>query len=109
MESNPNPDRYYTVQTNSFQDLKKRFDAAHAQAKKVNERLAKDVSSLASYKKTCDDDLKGKIEEAHRKNEVIAKKLITVFGKFEEYLSQVSGGKGIYKAEHEALNEKYQT
>ncbi len=80
----------------------------HEQAKKINQRLSKDVTTLASFKKTCDDDLKGKIEEAHRKNEIISKKLITVYGKFEEYLSQVSGGRGIYKAEHEALNEKYQ-
>lgn len=52
--------------------------------------------------------MKIKIEDAHRKNEVITKKLIQVYGKFEEYLSQVNGARGIYKAEHEALNEKYQ-
>ena len=52
--------------------------------------------------------MKIKIEDAHRKNEMITKKLIQVYGKFEEYLSQVNGARGIYKAEHEALNEKYQ-
>jgi hypothetical protein len=65
------------------------------------------VSFLGDFKKTCDDDMKIKIEDAHRKNEVITKKLIQVYGKFEEYLSQVNGARGIYKAEHEALNEKY--
>jgi hypothetical protein len=88
--------------------LKSRFEVTHEQAKKINERLSKDVNTLASFKKACDDDLKSKIEEAHKKNEVISKKLITVYGKFEEYLSQVNGGRGIYKAEHETLNEKYQ-
>ena len=108
MQSNPQPDRFFTVQTNSFQDLKSRFEVTHEQAKKINERLSKDVTTLASFKKACDDDLKSKIEDAHKKNEIISKKLITVYGKFEEYLSQVNGGRGIYKGEHETLNEKYQ-
>jgi len=66
------------------------------------------MGALNQYKKACDDDLKLKMEEAKRKNELITKKLITVYGKFEEYLSQANGGRGVYKAEHEALNEKYQ-
>jgi hypothetical protein len=33
--------------------------------------------------------------------------MITVFGKFEEYLSSVVNGKGVYKSEHDTLNDKY--
>ena len=34
------------------------------------------------------------------------KKLITVFGKFEEYISKETG-RGLLKAEHETLNEEF--
>ena len=61
MQSNPQPDRFFTVQTNSFQDLKKRFEVTHEKAKMINDRLSKDVGTLANFKKTCDDDLYSKI------------------------------------------------
>jgi hypothetical protein len=79
--------------------------ATREQASKLNSRLAADVSHLSDFKKTCDDDMKLKIEEAHKNNERITKKLIQVYGKFEEYLSRANGSRGVFKAEHEALND----
>lgn len=79
------------------------------QASKVNERVKAEIASLNKYKKACDEDLQEKIEAARIKNESINKKMITVFGKFEEYLSSVVNGKGVYKSEHDTLNDKYQT
>lgn len=63
------------------------MEISKQQAQKLNARLEKDVESLNKYKKMCDDDLQLTISEAHRKNEVIAQKMISVYGKFEEYLS----------------------
>ena len=54
---NKDPENFYVVQINSFEDLKKRIDASKIQAGKLNERLAKDVETLNKYKKACDDDL----------------------------------------------------
>ena len=48
------------------------------------------------------------LEETKMKNDIIAKKLITVFGKFEEYLTSENGGRGVMKAEHINLNSKYE-
>jgi hypothetical protein len=84
---NTDPENLYIVQVNSFEDLKKRMETSKVQAHKLNERLTKDIESLNKYKKACDDDLQAKISDAHRKNELIAQKMISVYGKFEEYLS----------------------
>lgn len=108
MEKNPNPNLFYTVQINSFEDLKKRVTESQEVAGKIKQRLDKDIDMLNQYKKTCDEELEQKIVLARKKNEVIAKKLMTVYGKFEEYLSQVSGQKRLFKAEHDQLNEQYQ-
>ena len=62
---------------------------------------------MNKYKKACDDELSERIVNSRRKNEQIAKKLIQVYGKFEEYLTAVNG-RGVYKSEHESLNAKYQ-
>lgn len=72
----------------------------------LNKRIRKDIDTMNLYKKTCDDDLQFKIQEARRKNELIQRKLITVFGKFEEYLTS-EVGRGVNKAEHDALNSRY--
>lgn len=108
---NPLPEQLYTVQVNSFEDLKKRIELVRDQAGKMNERVKVNAEGLERYRQRCDEELQGKIEDARKKNEVIVKKMIQVYGKFEEYLSQVQNGgrsAGIYKAEHDALNEKYQ-
>ena len=81
------------------------------QASKLNDRLCKDVETLNKFKKTCDDDLQAKISDAHRKNELISQKMISVYGKFEEYLSNAcshSGSRGLVKAGHDQLNQKYE-
>lgn len=58
---NPDPESLYIVQLNSFEDLKKRLGASRTQAKKLNDRLTNDIQNLNKYKKTCDEDLQGKI------------------------------------------------
>ena len=108
---NTDSENLYVVQINSFEDLKKRIEISRVQASKLNERLAKDVESLNKYKKTCDDDLQAKISDAHRKNEIISQKMISVYGKFEEYLSNACsniGSRGLVKAGHDQLNQKYE-
>ena len=75
------------MQVNSLEDLQKRVDGSKDLAVQLNLRLRQDIDSMNKYKQTCDDDLQGKLDLARRKNEAIAKKLITVYGKFEEYLS----------------------
>ena len=96
------------MQINSFEDLKKRAEDSQEVALKLKERLTQTVETMNLYKKTCDDDIKSKLEDANKQNELISKKLIQVFGKFEEYLSNANG-RGIMKAEHDSLNDKYQS
>ena len=62
---------------------------------------------MNKYKLTCDDDLQLKIAQSRSKNELISKTLIRVFGKFEEFLSQINNGRGVFKSEHETLNQQY--
>jgi len=71
----------------------------------LNLRLKKDRETLAKYKQVCDDDVKDRIGEVSRKNDYIAKRLISVYGKFEELLTQE--GKSGMRAEHTSLNAKY--
>ncbi len=61
---------------------------------------------MNKFKKTCDDDLEQKILVANQKSELIARKLIQVYGKFEEYLNATNGG-GVFKADHDQLNSTY--
>jgi hypothetical protein len=37
----------------------------------MNKRLRKDIDTMNLYKKTCDDEMQFKIQEARRKNELI--------------------------------------
>lgn len=107
MDRNPNPDQYFTMQVSSCEDLSKRTADSLETALKLNERVKRDIDSMNQYKKACDDDLQQQIENARKKNEIIAKKMIQVFGKFEEYLTGVNRH-GSMKAEHDTLNEEYQ-
>ena len=68
---NPAPDEYYTMQINSFEDLKKRTEDSREVAGKLNERITNTIEGLEKYKKTCDDDIQSKIEESQRKNQLI--------------------------------------
>ena len=110
-QKNTDPENLYIAQINSFEDLKKRLEKSKNQAEILNKRLFKDIDALNKYKQACDDDLLAKISESHRKNELVAQKMISVYGKFEEYLSTAcghSGSRGLVKAEHDSLNQKYE-
>lgn len=52
------------MQINSFEDLKKRTEDSREIAGKLNERLVNTIDTMNKYKKTCDDDLQGKLTEA---------------------------------------------
>jgi len=68
------------------------------------------IESLNKYRNACDDELQGKIQQARSKNELIRTKMISVYGKFEEYLSTACAHdncRGLVRAEHETLNQKY--
>jgi Nucleoporin complex subunit 54 len=68
---NPAPEDYYTMQINSYEDLKKRTEDSREVAGKLNERITNTIEGLEKYKKTCDDDIQSKIEESQRKNQLI--------------------------------------
>ena len=61
---------------------------------------------MGKIQQACDDDIQGNISIAKQKNEMIMRKLITVFGKFEEYLATQTGAAAL-RAEHETLNDEY--
>ena len=46
IQRNPDPSQFYTVQVNSFEDLKKRMEESRDVAVKINHRLTKDISSM---------------------------------------------------------------
>jgi len=60
---------------------------------------------MTKVKEICNDDMQVQIDKAKLKNEIIMKRLINVYGKFEELVS-LEEGRGLMKAEHDALNEE---
>ena len=56
--------------------------------------------------KVCDEDIQDSVIQCRRRNELIMKRLINVFSKFEELLCQ-ERGRNVLRAEHETLNEYY--
>ncbi len=72
----------------------------------MNQRLQKSSDALMKVQETCNDDIQKKIEDTKHKNELIMKKLIVIFGKFEELVNK-SEGRGLLKPEHDTLNEHY--
>lgn len=59
---------------------------------------------MIKTQQTCDNELQAQLQQCRFKNELIMKKLIVVYGKFEGLLS-MDRGRGIMRAEHETLNE----
>eukprot|EP00347_Sterkiella_histriomuscorum_P001956 403370023 len=106
MEANPNKNDYYITQVNSYADLKDRVNVTQETLKKLNARLTTVKETLNKTQQTCDTDLQSQIYQSRLRNEAIMKKLIVVFGKFEELLC-MDRGRGIMRAEHEALNDQY--
>lgn len=94
----------YTTQVSSYEELKERMTKAQEVISKINSRIKINVEAMNKSKQVCDDDLQAKISEAKAKNEQIMRRLIQVFSKIQEHIMRQTG-RGILKAEHEALNQ----
>lgn len=106
MENNPNKADFYVTQVNSFSDVEQRVKIAHDTILKLNKRLTTVKECLEKTQQTCDSDLKQQISSSRNRNELIMKKMIVVYGKFEELLA-MEKGRSFKRAEHEALKDQY--